>query len=91
MAEAIFPKCFYAGHDDVGEIIVLDDLKESGFRMQNRLTGLEVGYCELVMKVWIVFATRLSNVTNYLNNISFSILATCETPRSLNCCKEIRQ
>lgn len=66
MAEAIFPKCFYAGHDDVGEIIVLDDLKESGFRMQNRLTGLEVGYCELVMKVWIVFVTRLSHVTNYL-------------------------
>lgn len=52
MSESVFPKCFYAGHDDVGEIIVLEDLKEIGYRMQNRLTGLDLNFCELVMKVW---------------------------------------
>ncbi|XP_065360674.1 uncharacterized protein LOC135954430 [Calliphora vicina] len=50
MTETIFPKCYYAGHDDMGEIIVLEDLKEIDFRMQNRLAGLELNYCELVMK-----------------------------------------
>ncbi|KAI8117735.1 hypothetical protein CVS40_10459 [Lucilia cuprina] len=50
MTDTIFPKCYYAGHDDMGEIIVLEDLKEIGYRMQNRLTGLELNCCELVMK-----------------------------------------
>ncbi|KAM7359143.1 uncharacterized protein ACRADG_003843 isoform 1-T1 [Cochliomyia hominivorax] len=50
MAEAIFPTCFYAGVDDLGEIIILEDLKEVGFQMPNRLAGLEVNYCEIVME-----------------------------------------
>ncbi|XP_058987615.1 uncharacterized protein LOC101894657 isoform X2 [Musca domestica] len=67
MSESVFPKCFYAGHDDVGEIIVLEDLKEIGYRMQNRLTGLDLNFCELVMKQLAKFhaasiaAQRLDN------------------------------
>lgn len=53
MTERLFPKCYYAGHDDMGEIIVLEDLKEIGFKMHNRLAGLEVNYCEVVMEVSI--------------------------------------
>lgn len=51
MTEKIFPTCFLAGHDDEGDIIVLEDLKKIGYCMHNRLAGLELKYCELVMKV----------------------------------------
>ena len=46
-----FPKCYFAGRDDEGEIIVLEDLKLMGFQMRNRLKGLEFNCCNLVIKV----------------------------------------
>lgn len=53
--QPLFPKCHIAETDDGspnGEaIIVLQDLKASEFRMQNRLAGLELRHCLLVMKV----------------------------------------
>ncbi|TMW46501.1 hypothetical protein DOY81_008416 [Sarcophaga bullata] len=50
MTEKVFPTCFLAGHDDKGDIIVLEDLKEIGYCMHNRLASLDLKYCELVMK-----------------------------------------
>ncbi|XP_055383775.1 uncharacterized protein LOC129613650 [Condylostylus longicornis] len=44
------PKCFFAGNDENGEIIVLEDLKQLGFKMKNRLIALDFDHCVLVMK-----------------------------------------
>ncbi|ALC43528.1 CG5644 [Drosophila busckii] len=52
--EPLFPLCHLAdAHDDSAHcepIIVLQDLKALGYRMQNRLAGLELRHCLLVMK-----------------------------------------
>ncbi|XP_034111313.1 uncharacterized protein LOC117572550 [Drosophila albomicans] len=52
--QPMFPQCHLADKNDgssSGEaIIVLQDLKALGFRMQNRLAGLELRQCLLVMK-----------------------------------------
>lgn len=48
---SFFPKCYYAGRDDEGEIIILEDLKLLGYQMLNRLKGLEFNNCNLVMQV----------------------------------------
>ncbi|EDW70212.1 uncharacterized protein [Drosophila virilis] len=52
--QPLFPQCHIAALDDgspSGEpIIVLQDLKALGFRMKNRLAGLELRHCLLVMK-----------------------------------------
>ncbi|XP_022213685.2 uncharacterized protein LOC111068501 [Drosophila obscura] len=52
--QSLFPLCHIAeSHDqsETGEpIIVLQDLKALGYRMRNRLEGLELGHCLLVMK-----------------------------------------
>lgn len=59
----LFPKCHIADMDDgspQGEaIIVLQDLKALDFRMQNRLAGLELRQCLLVMKVSYYCAVQL--------------------------------
>lgn len=62
--QPLFPKCHIAETDDGspnGEaIIVLQDLKASEFRMQNRLAGLELRHCLLVMKVpYILFLSAV--------------------------------
>lgn len=53
--QPLFPQCHIASHTDgspSGEpIIVLQDLKALGFRMMNRLAGLDLRHCLLVMKV----------------------------------------
>ncbi|EDW19510.1 uncharacterized protein LOC6583364 [Drosophila mojavensis] len=52
--QPLFPQCHIASHTDgspSGEpIIVLQDLKALGFRMMNRLAGLDLRHCLLVMK-----------------------------------------
>ncbi|XP_030571430.1 uncharacterized protein LOC115770332 [Drosophila novamexicana] len=52
--QPLFPQCHIAALDDGGPsgepIIVLQDLKALGFRMKNRLAGLELRHCLLVMK-----------------------------------------
>ncbi|KAL5293109.1 hypothetical protein ACFFRR_011718 [Megaselia abdita] len=45
-----FPICFFAGHDSDGEIIILDDLKQLGFQMKNRLDDMDFEHCTVVMK-----------------------------------------
>lgn len=45
------PHCLFAGTDNAGDLVVLEDLRESGFRMVDRLKGLDVEHCRLVMKV----------------------------------------
>ncbi|XP_055844847.1 uncharacterized protein LOC129911164 [Episyrphus balteatus] len=46
----IFPRCYFAGSDEAGDIIVLEDLKEQNFSMRNRLHGLDFEHCKLVME-----------------------------------------
>lgn len=46
-----FPRCLFAGSDAAGDLIVLEDLRESGFRMVDRLKGLDLAHCRLVMMV----------------------------------------
>lgn len=46
-----FPPCLFAGADSSGDMVVLDDLRESGFRMADRLKGLDLAHCRLVMQV----------------------------------------
>lgn len=46
-----FVNCLFAGTDDAGDIIVLEDLKPFGYRMANRLKGLDYTQCKIVMQV----------------------------------------
>lgn len=46
-----FVDCLFAGADDLGEMIVLDDLKLFGYRMANRLKGLDYKHCKIVLQV----------------------------------------
>ncbi|XP_073840335.1 uncharacterized protein isoform X2 [Musca autumnalis] len=85
MSESVFPKCFYAGQDDVGEIIVLEDLKEFGYRMQNRLTGLDLNFCELVMKQLAKFHAA-SIAAKRLDNAMFR--DKCKQVSEIVYCKE---
>ncbi|XP_055715144.1 uncharacterized protein LOC129809353 [Phlebotomus papatasi] len=46
-----YPKCLFAGIDDAEkEVIILEDLRESGFEMEDRLKGLDYSHCSLVMQ-----------------------------------------
>lgn len=49
-----YPRCLFAGSDECGAIIVMEDLKEEGFKMANRLKGLDFDHCSAVMKVIIL-------------------------------------
>lgn len=46
-----FVDCLFAGADDVGDLIVLDDLKPFGYRMANRLKGLDYMHCKIALQV----------------------------------------
>lgn len=46
-----FVNCIFAGADDAGDIIVLDDLKPFGYRMVNRLKGLDYMHCKIALQV----------------------------------------
>lgn len=46
-----FVDCLYAGSDNVGDIIVLEDLKPLGYQMANRLKGLDYHHCKIVLQV----------------------------------------
>lgn len=48
--ELLFPKCYFAGSDSSGEIILLEDLKVKGFSMASRMHGLDFEHCQLVMQ-----------------------------------------
>ncbi|XP_059616626.1 uncharacterized protein LOC132261709 [Phlebotomus argentipes] len=46
-----YPECLFAGFDDSQkEVIILEDLRESGFEMEDRLKGLDYPHCSLVMQ-----------------------------------------
>lgn len=46
-----FPNCLFAGTDHNGNIVVLEDLDIQGYKMANRLRGLNYEYCSVVMQV----------------------------------------
>lgn len=46
-----FTNCLFAGEDDSGDLIVLEDLKPYGYRMANRLKGLDYIHSKIVMQV----------------------------------------
>lgn len=49
-----FPRCLYAGSDAAGELIVMEDLRRSGYGMVDRLQGLDFAHARLVMQVGVV-------------------------------------
>lgn len=47
-----FVTCLFAGTDEKDDdLIVLEDLKPLGYRMANRLKGLDYMQCKLVLQV----------------------------------------
>lgn len=50
-----FANCLFAGNDDAGDLIVMEDLKPYGYRMANRLKGLDYTHCKIALKVNIDF------------------------------------
>lgn len=46
-----YPNCLFAGCDDRGEIIAMEDLSRHGYQMANRVQGLDFEHCSLVMRV----------------------------------------
>lgn len=46
-----YPRCLFAGTDESGAIIVMEDLSEDGYKMANRLQGLDFDHCAVVMRV----------------------------------------
>lgn len=48
-----FVDCLFAGSDDAGDLIVLDDLKPFGYRLANRLKGLDYMHCKIALQVII--------------------------------------
>lgn len=56
-----YPNCLFAGSDEEGEIIAMEDLGEQGYKMTNRLQGLDFDHCSLVLKVrFFNFASSLT-------------------------------
>ncbi|KAG4073260.1 hypothetical protein HA402_008606 [Bradysia odoriphaga] len=45
-----YPLCFFAGKDNDGEVVILEDLCESGYKMVNRLKGLDYDHCKIVVQ-----------------------------------------
>lgn len=46
-----FANCLFAGSDAAGDLIVMEDLKPFGYRMANRLKGLDYTHCKMALKV----------------------------------------
>jgi hypothetical protein len=46
-----FPKCLHADSHVRDDLIVLEDLGPSGFTMTDRMEGLDVDHCRLVLQV----------------------------------------
>lgn len=58
-----FVNCLFAGNDEAGEdLIVLDDLKPYGFRMANRLKGLDYTHCKIALQVSEIFHSIFSEM-----------------------------
>lgn len=66
-----YPNCIFAGDLD-GEIIAMEDLGKQGYRMTDRLKGLDLDHCSLVLKV------RLSTIILFyllsLKQIYYSLI-----------------
>lgn len=69
-----FANCLFAGNDDAGDLIVLEDLKPFGYRMANRLKGLDYTHCKIALKVqfYIIFGLLISSsgVCIFITNFS---------------------
>lgn len=46
-----YPNCLFAGCDEAGEIIAMEDLTHHGYKMVNRQQGLDFEHCSVVLKV----------------------------------------
>lgn len=46
-----YPQCLFAGTDNDGEVVVLEDLRVAGYQMVDRLKGLDYDHCKVVMQV----------------------------------------
>lgn len=46
-----YPNCLFAGCDEAGEIIAMEDLTHQGYKMVNRQQGLDFEHCSVVLKV----------------------------------------
>lgn len=69
-----YPNCLFAGSDEAGEIIAMEDLSPHGYRMANRLQGLDFEHCSLVLKVSIdrLHAEALTDLNFFLGTRKFS-------------------
>lgn len=50
-----FPNCLYAGYDEKGSIVMLEDLSIQGYKMANRLEGLDFEHTSVVLRVTLEF------------------------------------
>ena len=46
-----YPQLLFAGKDSLGEIIAMEDLSQQGYKMANRIEGLDFEHCSLALKV----------------------------------------
>jgi hypothetical protein len=46
-----YPRCYFGGIDEYGEIIMMEDLTQKGYQMKSRIDGLDYAHCVAVMKV----------------------------------------
>lgn len=46
-----YPECLFAGCDEAGEIIAMEDLTQTNYQMVKRQQGLDFEHCSVVLKV----------------------------------------
>lgn len=73
-----YPNCLFAGSDGAGEeIIAMEDLTQDGYRMANRIQGLDFEHCSLVLKVKVQ-----TFVVEFMNKFYNFIIGTRKPPRN---------
>ena len=68
----------FAGQDTNGDIVVLEDLCQSGYKMVDRLKGLDYDHCKIVLQV----TKSIENVYFY-NIFNCSLLSYPHTQTTL--------
>lgn len=53
LPENPLPLCIFAGNDGHDDIVIMEDLRLDGYRMANRLVGLDLEHSRMVMEVFI--------------------------------------
>lgn len=52
---SIFPDCYFSGKDTYGELVILKNLKQDNFFMADRLQGLDLQHCQVVLEALAKF------------------------------------